>query len=243
MIDLTSVTANNSFAIISKNKFTATLSALPVFYWRIMIEYKTILDFAQDQFTEKKSRFIGYANPVSSVVEAMNFVAEIKSRHKDATHNVFAYVIRDGNGERYSDDGEPQGTAGIPVLDVIKKENLTDCVVVVTRYFGGTMLGAGGLVRAYSHASKIALNASRIVTVQECAVCQIICDYNFYGRLNTYLSECSAEICDTNFSENVVVDFYIPAEKYKEINLKIIDMSNGNCSLKIIKKVFHYIKK
>lgn len=208
-----------------------------------MIEYKTILETAHDEFIEKKSRFIGYAKPVLSVDEAMNFVAEIRSRHKDATHNVFAYVVRDGNVERYSDDGEPQGTAGSPVLDVIKKESLTDCVVVVTRYYGGTMLGAGGLVRAYSHSSKIALTASQIVTMTECAVCQIHCDYSFYGKVNTYLTECNAKIYGVDFGEKVIVAFFVPLDKFERMNAKIIEMSNGNFSLKMTKKEFHHIKK
>ena len=109
-----------------------------------MEEYKTLRAPASDEFTEKRSRFIGYAQPVSTQVEAAAFIERIKKQHHDATHNVFAYLLREGQLERYSDDGEPQGTAGIPVLDVLRKQGVTNCAVVVTRYFGGILLGAVG---------------------------------------------------------------------------------------------------
>ena len=112
-----------------------------------MEEYKTVEKFGEDFFIEKKSKFIGYACPVKSRQEADDFISKIKTKHWDATHNVYAYVLRENNIQRYSDDGEPSGTAGVPVLDVILKEGLVDVYVVATRYFGGTLLGAGGLVR------------------------------------------------------------------------------------------------
>ena len=115
---------------------------------KYLSEYRTIKNESQDEFVVKKSRFIGYVKPVKTVEEAQEFISAIKTKHWDATHNVYAYVLRDGGVRRFSDDGEPQGTAGIPSLDVLIKENVVDCCVVVTRYFGGIMLGAGGLVRA-----------------------------------------------------------------------------------------------
>ena len=124
-----------------------------------MTEYKTIKEASSDEFIVKKSRFIGYVKPVKTQEEALEFINEIKTKHWDATHNVHAYCLREGGIRRFSDDGEPQGTAGIPSLDVLLKEEVVDCCVVVTRYFGGIMLGAGGLVRAYSHGAKIALDA------------------------------------------------------------------------------------
>lgn len=148
-----------------------------------MEEYKTLRAPASDEFTEKRSRFIGYAQPVSTQVEAAAFIERIKKQHHDATHNVFAYLLREGQLERYSDDGEPQGTAGIPVLDVLRKQGVTNCAVVVTRYFGGILLGAGGLVRAYSHAAAIALGKAGIVTMAHCAILDIACDYSFMASL------------------------------------------------------------
>ena len=121
-----------------------------------MTEYRTVKAFGSAEFTEKRSRFIGWCQPVQTQEEAVAFVENIRSRHWDATHNVYAYRLRDGQLQRYSDDGEPQGTAGMPVLDVLQKSNLVDVVVVATRYFGGILLGGGGLVRAYSHTSSIA---------------------------------------------------------------------------------------
>ena len=152
-----------------------------------MSDYLTLEKEAFDEFTEKRSRFIGYAKPVSTQQEAADFINKIKSKHWDATHNVYAYVLRNGQQKRYSDDGEPSGTAGVPVLDVLLKENLTDCAVVATRYFGGVLLGAGGLVRAYSHTSKIAVTAARIIKMSLCSVLLVECDYNFYGRLTTLI--------------------------------------------------------
>ena len=113
-----------------------------------MAEYKTVRKNAQDQFVEKRSRFIGYACPVQTEQEALDFITSKKSEHWDASHNVYAYILRDGT-MRFSDDGEPQGTAGMPVLDVLRKSGVTDVVTVATRYFGGILLGGGGLVRAY----------------------------------------------------------------------------------------------
>ena len=124
-----------------------------------MQEYTTILDRAEDEFVERKSRFIGAIAPVETEEEALDFIAQIKHQHRDATHNTYAYVLKNGV-KRYSDDGEPQGTAGVPMLDCLEKEGLVDVAVVVTRYFGGILLGAGGLVRAYSHGAKIAVDAA-----------------------------------------------------------------------------------
>ena len=191
------------------------------------VEYRTVGSEANDEFIEKKSRFIGYVKPVSTQEEAVAFINEIKSKHWDATHNVYAYVLREGQIRRYSDDGEPQGTAGVPVLDVLLKENVTDCVVVATRYFGGTLLGAGGLVRAYSHTAKIALDAGGIITMKLCKVLKCTCDYNFYGRLNSLVPEMGGVIDDTEFADNVTVTFEIPVDLVPLFEAKLTDMSFG----------------
>ena len=191
------------------------------------MEYRTVGMESSDEFVEKKSRFIGYVKPVATQDEAVAFINEIKSKHWDATHNVYAYVLREGQVRRYSDDGEPQGTAGIPVLDVLLKEDVTDCVVVATRYFGGTLLGTGGLVRAYSHTAKIALDAGGIVTMKLCAVLKVTCDYNFYGRLNSLIPEMGGAIDDTEFADNVTVTFEIPVGEADKFDAKLVDMSFG----------------
>lgn len=128
------------------------------------MSYITVKDFGEDRFEEKKSEFIGYAKRVENEEEAKAFINEIKNMHKQARHNCSAYIIgKDMNIQRYSDDGEPQGTAGIPILEVMKKSRVTDCAVVVTRYFGGILLGAGGLTRAYTKGASIAIKSAGVV--------------------------------------------------------------------------------
>ncbi|MCQ2479588.1 MAG: YigZ family protein [Clostridia bacterium] len=202
------------------------------------MEYKTIDKEACDEFIEKRSRFIGYIKPVTTKEEAVDYINSIKSKHWDATHNVYAYILRDGQTRRYSDDGEPQGTAGIPVLDVLLKENLTDCVVVATRYFGGILLGGGGLVRAYSHTAKIAVDAGGVATMRLCALMSVQCDYNFYGRLNSLVPEFDGVVDDTEFSDNVSMKFRIPADREQEFQKKLIDASFGKFSAEKTGEIF-----
>lgn len=203
-----------------------------------MQEYKTVEKEASDFFIEKKSKFIGYAKPVKTQEEAVEFISKIKSKHWDATHNVYAYVLRENNIQRYSDDGEPSGTAGVPVLDVMLKESLVDVCVVATRYFGGTLLGAGGLVRAYSHTSKIALEAAGIITMAQCSVMSAEVDYSFYDRLNILLSDFSAVILNTSFSDKVYVEFSVKENIADLLNAKLIDVSNGMYALKFLRSEF-----
>lgn len=203
-----------------------------------MQEYKTVEKEASDFFIEKKSKFIGYAKPVKTQEDALEFISEIKSKHWDATHNVYAYVLRENNIQRYSDDGEPSGTAGVPVLDVMLKESLVDVCVVATRYFGGTLLGAGGLVRAYSHTSKIALEAAGIITMAQCSVMSAEVDYSFYDRLNILLSDFSAVILDTSFSDKVCVEFSVKENIVDLLNAKLIDVSNGKYISKFLRSEF-----
>lgn len=206
-----------------------------------MQEYKTVEKEASNFFIEKKSKFIGYAKPVKTQEEAVEFISEIKSKHWDATHNVYAYVLCENNIQRYSDDGEPSGTAGVPVLDVMLKESLVDVCVVATRYFGGTLLGAGGLVRAYSHTSKIALDAAGIITMAQCSVMSAEVDYSFYDRLNILLSDFSAVILNTSFSDKVCVEFSVKENIVDLLNAKLIDVSNGKYISKFLRSEFSKI--
>lgn len=191
-----------------------------------MAEYKTVAREAQDAFVEKRSRFIGYAKPVQTEEEALAFIAEKKSKHWDASHNVYAYIVR-GGVTRYSDDGEPQGTAGIPVLDVLQKSGVTDVVVVATRYFGGILLGGGGLVRAYSHTASIALQAAGVITMRECLELQLVCDYGQYGRVSSLVPECGGVTDDTVFEEKVTVRFHLAPELLGGFAKKLADATNG----------------
>lgn len=206
-----------------------------------MQEYKTVEKETSDFFIEKKSKFIGYAKPVKTQEEAVEFISKIKSKHWDATHNVYAYVLRENNIQRYSDDGEPSGTAGVPVLDVMLKESLVDVCVVATRYFGGTLLGAGGLVRSYSHTSKIALEAAGIITMAQCSVMSAEVDYSFYDRLNILLSDFSAVILNTSFSDKVCVEFSVKENIVDLLNAKLVDVSNGKYALKFLRSEFSKI--
>lgn len=192
-----------------------------------MEEYKTVEFEADDYFIEKKSRFIGYVKPVKTQDETVAFINSIKSKHWDATHNVYAYVLRENNIRRYSDDGEPSGTAGVPVLDVLLKEKLFDVCVVATRYFGGTLLGAGGLVRAYSHTSKIAVEAGHIITMAQCSVMQLAVDYSFYDRALLLLNDYNCNIIDTVYSDSVQICFSLKENLACLLNDKIVDVSNG----------------
>ena len=207
-----------------------------------MTTYTTIQRFASAELIEKRSRFIGYAKPVATQDEAIAFINEIKSKHWDATHNVYAYVLREGQSSRYSDDGEPQGTAGMPVLNVLIKEGLTDCAVVVTRYFGGIMLGAGGLVRAYSQGSKIAVDAGGVITMARCSVLTVNCDYNFYGRLSSLIPECGGMVLDTAFSDGVTVKMRIPSDMKGQFDAKLVGLSLGKFSSEPVDEVFAPIK-
>ena len=169
-----------------------------------MKEYVTIAQRAEDDFFERKSQFIGYIAPVSSEEEALAFLAEIRAKHRDARHNCFAYILQNGV-KRASDDGEPQGTAGVPIMEVVEREGLTDVIVVVTRYFGGILLGAGGLVRAYAHAAKLAVDAAQRKVMSPAVLVDMQMDYNQYGRINNVLSKYTAIVQDTAFTDMVTM--------------------------------------
>jgi uncharacterized YigZ family protein len=196
-----------------------------------MTEYRVPFEnIAESEFVEKRSRFIGYARPVTTEEEALEFVAAIKKRHWDAKHNVYAYVLRDGQIRRYSDDGEPQGTAGIPVLEVLTKGNITDAVIVVTRYFGGILLGAGGLTRAYAHAASIALESAQIVTYEEYEELSLVASYSEYQRYIALLQNTGAIIDDTVYDDKVTLRFAMKPAEAAAFKEKITELSGGkNC--------------
>lgn len=211
---------------------------MPFLFGIDMKEYKTVEKENFDEFIEKKSKFIGYVKPVKTQEEAVEFINSIKSKHWDATHNVYAYVLKDNNIQRYSDDGEPSGTAGVPVLDVILKNNLVDVCVVVTRYFGGVLLGAGGLVRAYSHGSKIAVESGNIITMAPCKIMSVNVEYSFYDRMNILLTDFGANVENTEFSNDVRIEFALKENLVAELQDKLTDISNGSYVLKEIGEKF-----
>ncbi len=192
------------------------------------MSYITIKDFGEDRFEEKKSEFIGYAKRVESEEEAKAFINEIKNMHKQARHNCSAYIIGENmNIQRYSDDGEPQGTAGIPILEVMKKSRVTDCAVVVTRYFGGILLGTGGLTRAYTKGASISIKAAGIVEKVEGLKLSFEMEYDLFGKVQYLCGQNSWHIEDTEYSDKVIV--HILAEKAiaENIENEIVEITNG----------------
>lgn len=201
-------------------------------------QYVTLRHEASAEFEEKRSVFIGYAKPVKTEAEAMEFVKKIRGKHGDARHNVFAYTLGGGVTARYSDDGEPQGTAGIPVLDVLRKSGVDDACIVVTRYFGGTLLGAGGLVRAYSAAAKMALDAAEIATFEPYTEFSLTCTYPEYQKISAELPRFSAIIDDTDYADNVTVKFAIKSDKNQQLTDRICEMTAGKSIPQIIGERF-----
>ena len=206
-----------------------------------MNSYKTVKSFASDVLTEKRSRFIGYCKPVRTEAEAIEFINKIKKEHWDARHNVYAYSLREGNVRRYSDDGEPSGTAGMPVLEVLTKGEIVDAVIVVTRYFGGILLGTGGLVRAYSAAAKLGVEAAGVITMRMCLECCAVCGYNQYGKLNTLIIEKGGFVDDCAFADNVELKFHIPTELLSLFEKEFADATAGEVKINVKNEKFFEI--
>ena len=202
--------------------------------------YTTLAGEGSDEFEEKRSLFIGAAKHITSEEEAMEFVKAKKKEYGDATHNCWAYLLKGGIVARYSDDGEPQGTAGVPMLETIRKSGVCDCVVVVTRYFGGILLGAGGLVRAYSHGTKIALEAAGIVTYEKYAELKLDCSYSDYQKYAVILPTFAAIIDDTEFTDRVTVKFAVKETVVSPLSQKITEMSGGRDSIERIGERYDY---
>ena len=187
----------------------------------------TVREESRTEFEEKKSIFIGRALRVDSEEEAQEFIKKIKKEHRDATHNVWAYLMQGEIVARYSDDGEPQGTAGMPVLDVIRKSGIRNVCVVVTRYFGGTLLGAGGLVRAYSHSASLALEAAGRITYEPYAEYELSCGYSEYQKYSVILANAGVLIDSTDFGAEVIVRFAMKRTERDGLVRKIIETSYG----------------
>ena len=184
-------------------------------------------EYGEDKFEEKHSKFTGRLWRVESAEQAVARVKQMRDAHWDATHNCWAYIIREGNLMRYSDDGEPQGTAGMPILDVLRHEKLENVCCVVTRYFGGTLLGAGGLVRAYSKGAKIAVDAGGIVTMRLCDVLTLKCDYAFLGKAQNAIAEADGQILNCDYTEEIDLKFSLPEGGEHSLNRRLAEFSAG----------------
>ena len=191
-----------------------------------MEEYLVPTGYGEDEFKEKKSRFIGRVWPVETEEEALAKIAEMKKQHYDATHNCWAYVLKSG-AMRFSDDGEPGGTAGNPMMQVLQKENIFNVVCVVTRYFGGTLLGAGGLVRAYTKGAKIAIDAAGKSMKRVWSVLYIPCPYTFYERVKLETEAFGGVIRDTQFGAEVELEILVAQPQAQAFLDKILDMTSG----------------
>lgn len=194
--------------------------------------YKTVKHQATDEIVEKRSRFIADVKPVETEEEALAFLEEIKKKYWDARHHVYAYVLEENNIQRYSDDGEPAGTAGVPVLDMIKKEGLSNLIVVVTRYFGGILLGTGGLVHAYSKSAKVGVEAAQPVTMTLCCEVTVECDYSLLGKIQSEVCAKGYEISATDYAENVKLSALVPVSEVSVFEADIIDKTNGRIGIK-----------
>ena len=189
--------------------------------------FTTLAGEAHVEFEEKRSIFIGHALRTDTEEEAQEYIKKIKKQYNDATHNVSAYTMKNGIIARYSDDGEPQGTSGMPTLDAIRKSGVDNACVVITRYFGGTLLGAGGLVRAYSHTASLALEAAGIVTYEPYCEYELRCGYSEYQKYNAYFCDIGALIDDTVFEDQVTVRFAVKRRVSDSVVAKITEMSYG----------------
>lgn len=189
--------------------------------------YKTVQNEAQTLLIEKKSKFIAHVKPVDNENDAIAFLNKIRSEYPDATHNVYAYVIDENNIFRYSDDGEPSGTAGMPVLDVIRKAGLVDVAVVVTRYFGGTLLGTGGLVHTYGASAKQGIEEAGIITRIMCDVFSVKLDYTLAGKLQHIVASEGIMLDDTIYGSDVEMILCSPLEDTERLINHIIDLTNG----------------
>lgn len=192
------------------------------------MEYKTIARACEARFVEKKSEFIGYLCPVQTEEQAIAFVEEIRALHRKATHNCYAYILRENNTARHSDDGEPGGTAGVPIYEVLRKEGLVNVCCVVTRYFGGIMLGAGGLVRAYTKGAKDAVDCAQIKQMAYAQLLEVTVDYSLYGKLPQIFAEQDARVQREDFADNVRITVCIRSENGHKLRERLVDVCNGN---------------
>ena len=197
-----------------------------------MLLYRSVYEYAEAEYIIERSRFIAHASPAASPEEARLFVSEIKARYKDATHNVPAFVCGAGSEHQWqSDDGEPAGTSGMPVLKLLTSEEITNTVIVVTRYFGGIKLGTGGLARAYSHAAKLAIDKAGICEVRESSIMRYSFDYSYISKLQSLAAEGRFELSDVEYTDVVNAVISCPSEKGERVRALLADLTGGKARL------------
>lgn len=200
--------------------------------------YRAVYKGGQGEIIEKKSRFIATVLPIETEEEALEFIAKMKKKYWDARHNCYAYAIGERQElQRCSDDGEPNGTAGRPMLDVFLHEDIHNTVVVVTRYFGGVLLGTGGLVRAYQKATRSGLESSVIIEKQRGVFGNIVTDYNGIGKIQYILAQNNIPIADSIYGENVSIQVVVPAQQQEKLEKELIEGTNGKAEIDWEKEV------
>ena len=205
-----------------------------------MDSYITLKELGEYYFEDRKSQFFGFAKPVKEEQEALDFIQNIKKKYPDARHWVYAYVLRENSTMRFTDDREPQGTAGMPVLDVIRKNGVTDTVIVVVRYFGGILLGTGGLVHAYTEAALGALKNGKIIKYDTFTVLSIEVSYSDYQKIGNILSDFDFCTDDTEYSENVVILGNVISDSYEELCRKLAETTSGRCKIEFLDKKYDF---
>lgn len=205
-----------------------------------MESYITIHHYASFEYEDRKSIFIGEAIPISTEEEAIHFIESIKKKYPDARHHVYAYVLRENSIMRFSDDGEPQGTAGMPVLDIIRKNSLTNTAIVVTRYFGGTLLGTGGLVRAYTAAALGAVEKAEIITYDVYVSLNIETTYSDYQKFSPIFSEMGYRNADVRYTDKVILNGSIRKSNVDDLIDKLIQITSGRVKVQIIDEKFDF---
>ncbi len=205
-----------------------------------MESYTTIKEMADYRYEDRKSIFIADASPVSSEAEALAFLEYVKKKYPDARHHVYAYVLRENSISRFSDDHEPQGTAGMPVLDVIRKNGVTDAIIVVTRYFGGTLLGTGGLVRAYTSAALGALQTAEIIVYDIYSEIEFTLSYSDYGRISNLLAEYEFRSDDTDFGAAVKIKGRLLKANLCRFEKSMLDITAGRCAVTVLAEKFDF---
>ena len=205
-----------------------------------MDSYITVHHRSKFEFEDRKSVFIGEVLPVSTEAEALSFLDSVKKKYPDARHHVYAYVLRDNAIMRFSDDGEPQGTAGMPILDIIRKKGLTDIAIVVTRYFGGTLLGTGGLVHAYSASVLGAIEAAEVITYDLYTEVSFKVSYSDYQKLQMLFSEFEFRVEDTRFLADVEIVGRVVKTKLEDFEKKLTETTSGRSKLEILGEKFDF---
>ncbi|MBR1779019.1 MAG: YigZ family protein [Clostridia bacterium] len=205
-----------------------------------MEQYKSVLQEYSCELIEKKSKFIGYISPIENETQATSFLSKVKNKYWDAKHHVYAYILKDGPFSKSSDDGEPSGTAGIPILNVIKSNSLVNTMVVVARYFGGILLGAGGLLRAYSQTATMAVNNAKIATYKLSYIFRLSCTYEQYNKILLIFDGFAAEVDASQFLSEVFLTFHVAADEAEDLKTALMQLTGGNLKLQLMGSDFFY---